>query len=77
MRQLEAIMSRRILRKKEVMHRTGLSASTLWRLEQNGEFVPRVKLSKNAVGWYEDQVDEWLERRETVNPVSPHTAVEN
>jgi prophage regulatory protein len=60
-------MNRKVIRKKEVMRRTGLSSTTLWRLERNGEFVPRIRLSKQAVGWYEDEVNDWLEKREPVD----------
>ncbi len=57
-------MSKKILRKPEVRQKTGLSDSTIWRLEKAGKFPQRVQLSSNAVGWYEHEIDAWLEQRE-------------
>ena len=53
----------RILRTNEVIERTGLSRSTLWRLERSGEFPDRIHLGANSVGWVEDEVDTWLKGR--------------
>ena len=52
-----------MLRLNEVRRRVGLSRSTIWRLERTGQFVPRRRLSANAVGWPEDEIDEWLRTR--------------
>jgi prophage regulatory protein len=57
-------VSKRIIRKPAVRHKTGLSYSTIWRLEKAGTFPLRVQLSLNAVGWYEHEIDAWLEQRE-------------
>ena len=54
---------RNIIRKPEVEKRTGLSPSHTWRLEQRGDFPARVKLGPMAVGWYEDEVDDWVNSR--------------
>jgi predicted DNA-binding transcriptional regulator AlpA len=54
---------RNILRNPAVPSRTGLSTSQRWRLERRGEFPARVQLSEMAVGWYEDEVNEWIESR--------------
>lgn len=50
----------RILRRPEVLNRTGWSNSTLKRKEAAGEFVPRVCTGANSVGWYEHEVDAYL-----------------
>ena len=50
----------RILRYPEVTLRTGLSRTTIWRLERTGDFPPRRQLSPNAVGWIESDVEEWI-----------------
>ncbi len=52
-----------MLRLDDVRRRVGLSRSTIWRLERSGQFVPRRRLSANAVGWPEDEIDEWLRTR--------------
>ncbi len=54
----------RILRLPEVLERTGLSRSTLFRRMRAGEFPQSVKLggaSSRAVGWFEDEVDAWMD----------------
>ena len=49
-----------IIRKKETVHRTGLSWVHIWRLEQRGEFPPRITLTKKAAGHYEHEVTAWI-----------------
>ncbi len=53
----------RYLRTNECERLTGLSRSTLWRLERAGSFPRRRKLSANAVGWLENEVRAWLQDR--------------
>jgi prophage regulatory protein len=50
----------RLLRFVEVRQRTGLSRSTIWRMERSGVFPRRVKVSVNVVAWREDEVTEWI-----------------
>ena len=50
----------RLLRFPAVRARTGLSRSTIWRLEQTAAFPRHVRLSPNAVGWLEDDVAGWI-----------------
>jgi predicted DNA-binding transcriptional regulator AlpA len=57
-------MSRSILRKRAVHQRTGLSDSTIWRLEKVGEFPERIQVTEaGAVGWFEDEIDAWMHGR--------------
>jgi prophage regulatory protein len=57
-------MSRSILRKRTVRQRTGLSDTTIWRLEKAGDFPARVQITEaGAVGWYEDEIDAWVHDR--------------
>lgn len=37
---------------------TGLSRTTIWRLERAGRFPQRLRLSSNRVGWYQDEIEE-------------------
>jgi prophage regulatory protein len=46
-----------------VCERTGLSRSTLWRLERRGAFPPHRQISTNAVGWLEEEVNAWIRSR--------------
>lgn len=50
-----------LLRKKDVERETGLSESTLWRLEKKGEFPPRVRISANTVGWWKSDINAWMD----------------
>jgi prophage regulatory protein len=65
---------KRILRKPEVFGpkgRTGLSETSGWRMERAGEFPRRVQISEQAVGWFEDEVDAWLDSRQRGIPAPP------
>ena len=53
----------RLLRCRDVEKRTGLSRSTIWRLEHSGAFPKRVQVSANAVAWLEDEVVAWIRSR--------------
>jgi len=44
-----------------------LSRSQIWRLEQEGKFPRRIKLSDNAVGWDLAEIEQWLESRRAVS----------
>jgi len=51
----------RILRRREVVTRTGLSVSTIRRREiSDPDFPKRVRLGPNAVGWRESEVSGWI-----------------
>tara|TARA_B110000977_G_scaffold129074_1_gene164645 strand:- start:2 stop:439 length:438 start_codon:yes stop_codon:yes gene_type:complete len=56
----------RILRAKEVKEITGLSRTTLWRLENKGDFPRRVSLGVGSVGWRYSEVKDWLTNRQVV-----------
>jgi prophage regulatory protein len=53
----------KLLRFPIVRERTGLSRSTVWRLERRGEFPRHVQISANIVAWREDEVTAWIESR--------------
>ncbi len=56
----------RILRFPEVCKMTGLSRTTLWRLEKEETFPHRVQLGKASVGWNSKEVQEWIKQRSRV-----------
>lgn len=62
---------RKVLRRAEVMRLTGLSATTLWRLEREGAFPRRVQLGARSCGWFEDEVQGWLDTRERSPNATP------
>ena len=55
---------RRILRIGAVKDRTGLSRGTLTKLQAMGQFPARVILGPRSVGWFEDEVTQWMETRQ-------------
>jgi len=50
----------RIMRLKEVKEVTGLSKTTIYRFEKEGRFPKRVSLGSRSVGWFEDDVENFL-----------------
>ena len=57
-------MSRNILRRAAVRAKTGLSDTTIWRLEKTGDFPQRIRLTEaGSVGWRESEVDAWVHNR--------------
>lgn len=61
-------MEKRVLRAADVMARTGLGRTTIWRLERQGSFPPRRQITAGSVGWLTDEVDEWLRSRPLARP---------
>lgn len=60
---IEASQIQSILRLPEVTRVTGLSRSSIYRLEASGEFPARVKLSESASGWRSGEVQAWIASR--------------
>jgi len=64
----------KILREPTVVERTGLSSATLRRNVKAGRFPMAVRLSSQAIGWIEAEVDAWLQARmDAREHVSPAT----
>ncbi len=61
----------RMLRFPEIIERTGLSRTTIWRQVRAGEFPAPVALSGNAVGWHDAEINHWLNTRPRVHYVPP------
>lgn len=55
-----------IIRPRSIPTITGLSRTTIWRLEKDGCFPNRVRLSAGAIGWRLSEVMDWLNSRENV-----------
>jgi prophage regulatory protein len=53
----------RLLRFPAVRERTGLSRSTVWRLERSGLFPRHRQISLNAVAWSENEIVDWIEAK--------------
>lgn len=67
----------RIMRVPAVEHATGYSRPTIYRLERQGKFPPRVKIGEGqggAVGWLAADVDAWISARIAGKPWTPPAA---
>ena len=53
----------RIINAKEVQRLTGLSRTSIWRLQHAGKFPARVPLSTSRVGWRLSEVQLWIKSR--------------
>lgn len=56
-------MSGRIMRLSAVRESTGLPTSSIYEKIAKGEFPNSVPLGAKAVGWLEDEVEEWKKAR--------------
>ena len=57
----EATHHARMLRFPEVIERTGISRTTIWRRVRAGTFPAPVRLGSNSIGWPEPAIIEWVE----------------
>ena len=56
----------RFVREEERRRLTGLSRTTWWRMEREGQVPKRRALSANSVGWLLSEIIEWqAHRRQT------------
>ncbi len=53
----------RIISKRQLKELVLYSPQHIARLEKAGEFPKRVQLGPNRVGWVEEEVLDWLQRR--------------
>ena len=51
----------RILRLSDVLYRTGLSRTTLYRKIAEGTFPPQVRISQKGSGWRASAVETWID----------------
>lgn len=56
-------MPQEILRFPAVEQITGLSRTTIWRMERAGSFPSRRMLSPNCIGWVRSEVERWVQTR--------------
>jgi len=60
----QSVTNDRIVRAKEVVEMTGLSRTTIWRMERYKSFPARVSLGKNSIGWKMSDIQKWLDTRD-------------
>ena len=50
----------RLIKLKEVMDRTGMAKSTIYKYMDEGSFPKNVKLGVRSVAWVEAEIDKWI-----------------
>lgn len=53
----------RILKMKEVLQKTGLGRTTMYKLIKSLDFPQAIPLGLRAVGWLESEVEAWIENK--------------
>lgn len=61
---------RKIIRLDEVREMTGLGKTTLYRKMDRDEFPRQIPLGARSVGWYEDEVQDWIRQRKHLRRTS-------
>ncbi|MFM9890729.1 MAG: helix-turn-helix transcriptional regulator [Rickettsiales bacterium] len=50
----------KVLRLPEVVKRTGLSKSSVYKLIKEGKFPKQMEISQRCRGWDEDEIQDWI-----------------
>lgn len=53
----------KLLRIKQVEEITGMSRSTIYRMERGGLFPRRIKVSRRLVAWHDHAVTGWISQK--------------
>lgn len=53
----------KIIRPKELANMLSISISTLYKMQDEGQLPPKLKISSSAVGWQRSDIEEWLMSR--------------
>jgi prophage regulatory protein len=53
----------RLIRLNELGAMLGVSPSTIWRWERNGQMPLRFKIGARAVGWRLSEINDWIAER--------------
>jgi prophage regulatory protein len=60
----------RLIRKKEVLFRTGLTSSSLYRLMIQGDFPCSITISERSVAWNESDIIRWIDNRINLSAIA-------
>ena len=60
------MQAKRFLRRPEVVAKTGISATSIYYLEQKGEFPRHIMVTPRCAGWDEQAVESWMADRLTI-----------
>lgn len=68
----------KLIRISELMEMTGLSMSTLMRMERTGRLPRRRKISTQAMGWLSEEIEAWMKSLPVTpkgrGPYTPHAS---
>ncbi|NML62242.1 AlpA family transcriptional regulator [Massilia sp. RP-1-19] len=67
-------MTHRVIRLPEVIKKTGLGRTTLYRMSTAGQFPESISLGGKAMGWIEAEIDKWIEERMRARQRTPVAA---
>ena len=67
---MKTIRPKKIIRLEAVKARTGLSKVSIYNFRKNGTFPCPIKLGARAIGFIEEEIEEWINNR-------PRTGVSN
>lgn len=57
------MMNKKLLRLPEVIQKTGMKKSWIYKLIGENKFPRQIKLGDRAVAWLESDVDKWIEQQ--------------
>jgi prophage regulatory protein len=57
---MTSIVQEKFIRFNSLAEMVGLSRTTIYRLEQQGQFPKRVKLGSNSVAWRMTEILSWM-----------------
>lgn len=60
---VKAFIINEIIRPRELPRLTGLSRTTIWRLEKDGKFVQKIRLTEHSIGYRRSDIQQWIEER--------------
>ena len=69
--------SRKVIRRKSVKEKSGLSYPQIWRksTDPDDDFPMAVRLGPSAIGWFENEIDEWVASRPRVHKGQSHSGL--
>ena len=62
-RPTNAVHRRKVIRLPEVIDLTGMGRSTIYERKKKGRFPQSIQISPHAVGWYLDEVLDYINTR--------------
>lgn len=62
----------RFVNVKEVIQRTSLSRTTIWRMVKKGEFPSQIKIGMIRVAWLDMDIENWMNDRKERTTQAKH-----